>query len=191
MYSRTAYFLFWVLLVVIVTALPYVILEYVVDNDSKCTDKISIYSTGLLQSVALAYFLYQAYSGAFFATTSIFLDIEEHENNSDIIHVIATIERGDKWLSEIKNIRYVITDKDSNTPREFGDYQWKSINFPMRNIDNNDVLRLAPKEKTSAPFIVKKLVDTKGFYIIAEVKYESVGWRIPAISYAKIYIPPA
>ena len=166
-------------------------------------DDVDVFFKIAIPTVAVLYFLYQAFSGSFFATTSIFLEANRDVNNPCLVIVKATIERGDNWLVEIEDgsDEYLITTKVEDQADQIGyEKTWEKINFPRRYDGNKNkllLLGLAPKEKTQATFFIneKEIKDkgydpSKGFFLTAKVKYSSVGWPIEATSFSKIYVPP-
>lgn len=133
---------------------------------------------------AALYFLYQIPAGAFFASTSII--IEGTRLDPETVLVRAVIERGDQWLVQISNADYEV--KSANKSGE-----WRSIDFRGRILTGKDdhrggngLLRLAPKEKTQASFVVKAKENET---ITARVTCFPILWPVTSESYASIIVP--
>jgi len=155
------------------------------DGFNNTKDRLDTLSKAAVPAAAALYFLYQAFAGSFFATTSILLEATREKTPGNKVVVKATIERGDNWLVEIitKSDEYSITTSQEQKPEG-----WKPINFPGRDEGNKTLLRLAPKEKTHTDFTID---NKNGIFVTARIRYYSIGWPFPAESRAKIYVPPS
>lgn len=117
--------------------------------DKNQNEKMENLSGIIVPLITAIYFIYQATSGSFFATTSITLEAKRNTDNANEVVITANIERGDNWLVEILESKYQITEYPGNSTSD-----WKSIAFPSRIEGSTAILRLAPKEKHKQSLLI-------------------------------------
>ncbi|WP_446810955.1 hypothetical protein ACH50O_05110 [Methylomonas sp. 2BW1-5-20] len=121
----------------------FVAIKLIETLDKNQNEKMEKLSGIIVPLIAAIYFIYQATSGSFFATTSITLEAKRNTDNANEVVITANIERGDNCLVEILESKYQITEHPGNRTSD-----WKSIAFPSRIEGSTAILRLALKEKT-------------------------------------------
>jgi hypothetical protein len=128
---------------------------------------------------AALFFVYQALSGSFFATTSPTLEVKVEKEQPEKALVTASLERGDNWLVEVASAQYIIG------PAGQDDSGWRNLPLPRRSDGH---LRLGPKEKTTTQIRVD-LAEKDDWFITTRFVTYALYWPVPSVSYARALIP--
>ena len=134
----------------------------------------------LPSAAALTYFVYQAVAGAFFATTSVILELEKPMKESTPVVMKLTLERGDNWLARIQKVEYGFSS-EAKLP-----VKYNTVLFPAAEVESDHAFSLAPKERTST--MVSLPLDKKDNFVTVQVVSYAVWWPTPTRSYARILI---
>lgn len=131
---------------------------------------------------ATLFFLYQAIAGSLFATTSITVK-GDRCNDAGKLLVTATIERGDNWLAAIAVDEYQLSEDE----KRVGQIVPERWHFPRKS---DDLLYLAPHEKTATQFIWTVPEDSKhDLFLTMSVHSYAKFWPITSESFARAVIP--
>lgn len=125
------------------------------------------------------YFVYQLFAGSFFGTTTVSVKTIRCGKN---LFMYVDLERGDNWLVDITADEYFAGYVDA---KSFNTVKWRPIGF-QRNKD--DVLRLAPKERTGTVLAISPEPD--GTSIVVAIDAYSILWPVPMESFAKTIVLP-